>query len=148
MSRRTLGGLAAVGLGLPVLAACGGDGGSDEAVDPGAGAGPPEPAAPSSSAPSTSGPLATTDEVPVGGATILADAGVVVTQPVAGEFTAFSALCTHQGCPVNEVTDGEVVCPCHLSAFSIETGEPTRGPAVRALAPVEISVTGDTISLA
>ena len=35
VSRRTLGGLAAVGLGLPVLAACGGDGGSDEAVDPG-----------------------------------------------------------------------------------------------------------------
>ena len=71
-----------------------------------------------------------------------------MTQPVAGEFAAFSALCTHQGCPVNEVVDGEVVCPCHGSAFSTETGEPSRGPAERPLAPVEISVTGDTISLA
>ena len=48
VSRRTLGGLAAVGLGLPVLTACGGDEGSatasDEAVDPAAAPSSSEPA--------------------------------------------------------------------------------------------------------
>src|SRR6478672_4056819 len=41
--------------------------------------------------------LAKTSEVPVGGGVILAEQKIVITQPTAGQFDAFSAVCTHQG---------------------------------------------------
>lgn len=55
--------------------------------------------------------LGTTDEIPVGGGKVFAGQRVVVTQPAAGTFVGLSAVCTHQGCIVNSVTDGAVVCP-------------------------------------
>ena len=73
---------------------------------------------------------------------------MVVTQPTAGDFKAFSATCTHQGCKVNAVTDGTIVCPCHKSMFSIEDGAVTGGPAKRPLPAKTISVEGDSILLA
>ena len=57
--------------------------------------------------------------VPVGGGVILADEQVVITQPQEGVFQAFSAVCTHQGCVVSEVSDGTINCPCHGSRYSI-----------------------------
>jgi Rieske Fe-S protein len=47
--------------------------------------------------------VATTAEIPVGGGAVLKDKKVVVTQPEAGTFKAFTAVCTHQGCIVQEV---------------------------------------------
>ena len=72
-------------------------------------------------------------DVPVGGGTVI-DQSVVVTQPAKGEFKAFSAICTHQGCTVGSVTDGQIVCPCHGSHFSIKDGSPVSGPAPSPLA--------------
>ena len=48
---------------------------------------------------------------------------VVVTQPTAGEFKAFSAVCTHMGCIVNQISNGTIDCPCHGSQYSITTGD-------------------------
>ena len=76
------------------------------------------------------------------------DAKVVVTQPTEGDFKAFSAVCTHQGCLVESSSDGEIPCPCHLSHFSLEDGSPISGPASAPLAPVEITVDGDSITQA
>jgi Rieske Fe-S protein len=137
--RRTLTGLAAAGVGVPLLAACGSDdpdtpadGGSDGGSDGGAGG---------------DFPVATAD-IEVGGGSIFADQEVVVTQPTEGEFKAFSAVCTHQGCIVASISDGTINCDCHGSKFSIETGAPEDGPATSALDEVKITVTGDQISLA
>ncbi|WP_309649825.1 Rieske (2Fe-2S) protein [Nocardioides sp.] len=148
--RRALSSAAGVGLGLPVLAACGGDGTTTSASDPS-----PTPAGPSPSAsPSASatpevptGGFALTADIPVGGGGVFEEQQVVVTQPTEGEFKGFSFVCTHSGCPVNQVTD-EILCPCHGSKFSITDGSPTAGPASSPLAAVELVVDGDSISLA
>ncbi len=67
-------------------------------------------------------------EVPVGGGTILTDAAVVVTQPTAGTYEAFSAICPHAGCPVTRIQGGLILCPCHGSQFDITTGDVKAGP--------------------
>lgn len=89
--------------------------------------------------------LATTDEVPVGGGIVLAEERVVLTQPTAGEFKAFTAVCTHQQLTVTSVEDGQIRCANHGSSYSAETGEVEGGPAPAALAEVPIRVEGDRI---
>jgi Rieske Fe-S protein len=132
VSRRTvLGGTAALGVGVPLLAACGSDdsGSSDAKVpDPGT-------------------VLTTTADVPVGGGVILAKDGLVVTQPEAGTFKAFSSKCTHQGCQVTKVSS-TIDCPCHLSKFSIVDGSPESGPARSPLPETAVKVDGDNITTA
>ena len=78
--------------------------------------------------------LASTSEIPVGGGKIFDTQVVVVTQPTAGEFKAFSAVCTHMGCIVNQISDGRIDCPCHGSEYSITDGAVLAGPAPTAAA--------------
>ncbi|MEU1124030.1 Rieske (2Fe-2S) protein [Streptomyces sp. NPDC005899] len=92
--------------------------------------------------------LARTADIPEGGGTVFGDRGVVVTQPKAGIFKAFSSTCTHQGCAVKEVTGNTINCPCHGSTFDAATGEVTGGPATQALPGKSIQVEGDSITLA
>ncbi|MFD8015274.1 Rieske (2Fe-2S) protein [Streptomyces sp. NPDC058955] len=126
--------------------ACGSDGG--EAGDGGTeSSAPATTPAGTGSAPAGT-PLASTSEIPVGGGTVFADRKVVVTQPTEGEFKAFSAVCTHQGCLVNKVADGTIDCPCHGSKYAIADGAVTAGPAPRPLPAEEITVSGETITLA
>ncbi|MET7648704.1 Rieske (2Fe-2S) protein [Streptomyces sp. NPDC005426] len=92
--------------------------------------------------------LAKTADIPEGGGKVFAEQGVVVTQPAAGEFKAFSSKCTHMGCAVSSVADGTINCPCHGSAFDVATGAVTTGPATTPLPAAAIKVEGDSISLA
>ncbi len=91
--------------------------------------------------------LAKTSEIPVGGGKIFKDAKVVVTQPTKGEFKAFSAICTHEGCTVSQVADGTIDCPCHGSRFHIADGSVAHGPAARPLPPKSIKMEGNSIHL-
>jgi Rieske Fe-S protein len=92
-------------------------------------------------------PLASTSAIPVGGGTIFADKKVVVTQPTAGTFKAFSSTCTHLGCTVAKVADGLIQCPCHGSRYSIVDASVKAGPAPKPLPPMNITVTGTEITL-
>jgi len=85
-------------------------------------------------------------DVPVGGGVILAESAVVVVQPEAGTFGAFTAVCPHQGCLVSDVVDNEILCPCHGSLFSAIDGGVIQGPALQGLAQAAISVDGNTIT--
>jgi Rieske Fe-S protein len=100
-------------------------------------------------APQPSGPvtLGPTSGVPVGGGTIYQGEKVVVTQPSAGSYKAFTAICTHQGCLVSTVSDGAIHCPCHGSEFSISDGTVLQGPATEALATADITIANNAVIL-
>lgn len=147
--RHALGGVAGVGLGVPLLAACGGQ---DSAVDPQASttqtpASPESPAGDGGSAEAATS-FASTADVPVGGGAVFPDEGVVVTQPSDGEFLGFSITCPHQGCPVDRVTEEGIVCPCHGSVFDLSSGAPTAGPAQSPLGAVQLRIDGTDIARA
>lgn len=151
--RHALGTAAMVGVAVPTLAACSGDG--DVATDPDATSGGTSPSTPTSSTPTSSAPassapadaLATKGDIPVGGGVIFADAGVVITQPTEGTFHGFTIVCTHQGCQVNSVTD-TINCPCHNSTYSIEDGSVLGGPAPAPLTDVPLDIDGNNINKA
>lgn len=88
--------------------------------------------------------LARLTDVPDGGGLVLGGRHVVLTRD-GDSVHAFSSTCTHQGCTVNGVSDGEIRCPCHSSAFDATTGEVVSGPATRALPPVTIEVRDGTV---
>ena len=157
--RRALTGAATLGVGVPLLAACGGTDhttASDPAKAPGTPTTPSAP--PATGSPTTTpssgasagggGGLVASSDVPVGGGVVLKDQELVVTQPAAGEFKCFKALCTHQGCLVASVTNGQIVCPCHGSSFSITDGSVQGGPAPTALPAVRVKVSGGQVDLA
>ena len=74
-----------------------------------------------------------------------ADAKIVVTQPTAGQYKGFTAVCTHQGCVVAEVAGGTINCGCHGSKFKAADGSVANGPAASPLAAAEITVHGNQI---
>ena len=138
LSRRgVLRGVAVAGLATPLLVACGED--SDSGASGGGDSSGEEPAPGSE--------LTSTSDVPSGGGVVLAEQKVVVTQPADGDFKAFTAVCTHQGCIVADVSGGTINCNCHGSKYNIEDGSVENGPATKGLAEIPISVDGDAITL-
>ena len=126
-------------VGAATLAACG------SSSDTAAPASTPAASAASSAAPA-GGEIKVAD-IPVGGGKVFATEKIVVTQPKAGEFKAFSAICTHKGCTVAKVADGTIDCPCHGSKFNMTTGAVTAGPAPAPLPPKTATVSGTSITV-
>jgi len=91
--------------------------------------------------------LAKTTDIPEGGGKVFADQGVVVTQPTAGEFKAYSTVCPHQKQQINSVADGTITCPAHGSQFNAADGSVKKGPATSGLTAAKITVSGDSITL-
>ena len=100
----------------------------------------------SSSASSSAAPagieLIKASEVPVGGGKQITDPKsgdpTWVLQLSAGQFTAYDAICPHQGCPVKFVSASTgFACPCHGSRFS-STGKVEQGPATRSLQSIKV----------
>jgi Rieske Fe-S protein len=93
-------------------------------------------------------PLASLDDVPVGGGIIIDSASIVLTRDASGTVHGLSATCTHQGCTVSSVENGVIGCPCHGSSFDAETGAPIAGPATRPLPEIPVAVRDNAIFLA
>ncbi|QOV39770.1 Rieske (2Fe-2S) protein [Streptomyces ferrugineus] len=92
--------------------------------------------------------LAKTADIPEGGGKVFTDEKVVVSQPAAGDFKAFSTICTHQKCPMKDLAGDTISCACHGSQFSVLDGSVKKGPATQPLEAKQISVSGDSITLA
>jgi len=129
----------AAGVAATGLAACGSGSGDSSAT--------PTTGAPATSASGGGTTLGKTSDIPVGGGTIYAGQGVVVTQPTSGTFKGFSSTCTHQGCTVANVTGGTINCTCHGSKFHVADGSVAQGPATQALPAKTVAVSGDSIVL-
>jgi Rieske Fe-S protein len=157
--RGMLAGVGLVGLAGAITACSSGGSSMSAAVaDPAtsSGAGAPAATSAAASAPASAssaaggaaaGALTATSAIPVGGGKIFAAQTTVVTQPSAGEFKVFSAVCTHMGCIVNQIADGRIDCPCHGSEYSITDGAVLAGPAPKPLPAKSFKVTGDSIFL-
>jgi len=83
-------------------------------------------------------------DIPVGSGKVFPDAQTVITQPKKGDFKAFSAVCTHQGCLVHAVTN-TINCPCHGSKYSITDGSVVNPPAPNPLPEKTIQVEGNNL---
>jgi nitrite reductase/ring-hydroxylating ferredoxin subunit len=64
--------------------------------------------------------LARTANVPLGGGVVVSD--VLLVQPTAGSFRAFSVVCPHRGARVSAPVAGVMTCWEHNSTFKIDDG--------------------------
>ncbi|MFF3857695.1 Rieske 2Fe-2S domain-containing protein [Streptomyces sp. NPDC002209] len=86
--------------------------------------------------------LGAASEVPVGGSKLFRNQKLVVSCPAEGQYKAFSAQCTHAGCVLDKIVEGEGNCPCHGSRFDVTTGKVLRGPAADPLPAVPVRAEG------
>jgi thiosulfate dehydrogenase [quinone] large subunit len=127
---------------------------------PAAGGLTPQP--PASQTPSTSGPadsssasaagptasgtvIGTTSQVPVGQARQFTDPAsgqpAWMVHPSGSVFVAFSAVCTHAGCPVQyDSANVQFVCPCHGGVYDARTGQVLQGPPPGPLPSIPVHV--------
>jgi nitrite reductase/ring-hydroxylating ferredoxin subunit len=100
-------------------------------------------------APATTDPVvvAKTSDIPIGSGKKFDVEGVqiLVTQPRAGEFRGFSAICTHAGFVMTNMANSEIKCDNHGAVYSADDGSVLSGPAPRALGKVTVTVEGDDV---
>lgn len=57
------------------------------------------------------------------------------------KYVAYNSACTHLQCPVFwEKETQEMICPCHVGKFDVESGSPVAGPPRRPLPTIEVKV--------
>lgn len=127
-----------------VLAACGGSGSGGSGGNAG---GSNESGGSKETQASGGQAIARASEVAPGSAVEFEDSGspAVLVHLDSGDFVAYSAVCTHQGCTV-AYQDDQLVCPCHGSIFDPANGaEVVSGPAPRPLPEVPVEVRGGEV---
>lgn len=98
-----------------------------------------------------------TISVTVGAGTALASVGgtalvqstlgsFLVTRISDQAFSALSAVCTHEGCVITNVSGTTFICPCHGSQFST-SGSVLRSPATRPLATFATGFANGTLTI-
>ena len=148
-----LGSALGVGAAVASLAACGGSGSSGASGSSGGkqdDSGESKKARSSAAggeAQSGGAAIARESEVAPGSAVEFKDGGqdAVLVHLESGDFAAYSAVCTHQGCTV-AYQKGQLACPCHGSVFDPANGaEVVTGPAQSPLPEIPIEVKGGQV---
>jgi cytochrome b6-f complex iron-sulfur subunit len=95
-----------------------------------------------------------TVSVPVSGALASPNSVALVTASLGSflvfrnsltSFTVLTAVCTHEGCTVDQFNGQLYVCPCHNSKYTT-SGQVANGPANRALTTFPSTLSGDTLT--
>ncbi|MGI8865888.1 MAG: ubiquinol-cytochrome c reductase iron-sulfur subunit [Rubrobacteraceae bacterium] len=132
-----LAGTVGVGVAAASISACGGSGGSESG-----GSSSEETAAKTTAEKADGSGIAAQSDVKPGSAMKFKDGGedAVLVHLENGDFVAYSAVCTHQGCVV-AFKDGQLACPCHGSVFDPSNGgEVVTGPAKQPLPEIPVEV--------
>ena len=88
--------------------------------------------------------LAPVADIPDGGGVVLTKTKIVLTR-TGSQVAAFSAVCTHEACLVNNVQNGLISCPCHGSTFDAATGAVRNGPATAPLPAVPVHIVDNSV---
>lgn len=91
--------------------------------------------------------IARVDDVAAGSAVSFEDGGqpAVLVHLGSGDFVAYSAVCTHQGCEV-AFRNGQLACPCHGSVFDpANGGAVVTPPAEQPLPEIPVEVRGGEV---
>lgn len=65
----------------------------------------------------------------------------LIVRDEAGEFHAYSAICTHLGCTVQYSAEKENIwCACHGGQYDAKTGKNIAGPPPKPLQPLKVEV--------
>jgi arsenite oxidase small subunit len=133
--------LGVAGVGVSVLSACGESGEQGRAAQAGTAA------VSGASSKSTSGDkraITRAAKLAPGTAIDFTDSGepAILIHLKDGDFAAYSAVCTHQGCTVGyQAPDDVLVCPCHSSVFDPAHGaQVLQGPAPSPLPKIAVQV--------
>ena len=132
-------------LATALATACGG-GGGDGPTGPnggGGGGGNPAPSGVTFSNNVLTVPLSSVPQLgSPGGFRVIGSVGStavnVIIINVAGSFRAFTSICTHEGCSVDNFTGQRIQCPCHGSEYDT-SGRNVAGPAPRPLTEYQTS---------
>ncbi len=117
-----------------------------------------------SSGPSASAPTGSAGAAPAGvsvgaAAAVAVGQAISVTDPAGGTpawvvhaaantFVAFSAICTHAGCPVQfDPSSVQFICPCHGGMYDARTGQVLQGPPPSPLPSIPVHVVNGQIRL-
>ena len=150
ISRETfirLGSALGVGAAVASLAACGGSGSSGGKQDDSGESKKAGSSAAGGEAQSGGAAIARESEVAPGSAVEFKDGGqdAVLVHLESGDFAAYSAVCTHQGCTV-AYQKGQLACPCHGSVFDPANGaEVVTGPAQSPLPEIPVEIKGGQV---
>lgn len=90
------------------------------------------------------GPVSASNVSALSVGTMITLSNIVVARDAGGVY-AMSAVCTHAGCLLEDVSDtisAGLYCPCHGSAFDGD-GAVTRGPARAALQHYAVTIAAD-----
>ena len=142
-----LGSALGVGAAVASLAACGGSGSSGGKQDDSGESKKAGSSAAGGEAQSGGAAIARESEVAPGSAVEFKDGGqdAVLVHLESGDFAAYSAVCTHQGCTV-AYQKGQLACPCHGSVFDPANGaEVVTGPAQSPLPEIPVEVKGGQV---
>jgi Rieske Fe-S protein len=61
------------------------------------------------------------------------------------EIVVYSSRCTHLGCHLKSLVDGNPVCACHGSQFNPKNGSPKKGPAIKPLQKLDYYISDNNL---
>ena len=81
-----------------------------------------------------------------GGFLLISEADTMAINVDGSTIRAFTSICTHQQCTINQFSDDTFQCPCHGSQYDT-AGDVVQGPATQSLAEYDVSQSGDTVTI-